>query len=262
MIDDWDVRLRGSHHADPSCADDPPTSRTRERSLLAFLREAEITDCQLVPWGSNYTFAVALERRGEPPLIGIYKPRRGEIPLWDFDSGTLYRREYAAYLLSRVLGWRFIPPTVIRSGPHGVGTVQLYIEPDRSIRDRDLRATNRDELRRVALFDLLTNNADRKGSHCFVGLRYRQIWGIDHGLTFHVDPKLRTVIWDFCGEPIEDDLLERVRALLRHQRRVRSLLAPYLQAAEIDCLFVRARGLLAHPEFPQLSSRRNIPYGW
>src|SRR5436305_1850227 len=87
------------------------------------LSDGEITACELLPWGSNYSFAVALSLDGQPDVIGIYKPRRGEVPLWDFPDGTLYRREYAAYLLSQALGWDFIPTTVVREGPHGVGSV-------------------------------------------------------------------------------------------------------------------------------------------
>ncbi|WP_197066297.1 SCO1664 family protein [Thermorudis peleae] len=240
-----------------------PEGPVTVRQVRQWLADGQITDCQLVPWGSNYTFAVVLELPDRPPLLGIYKPKRGEAPLWDFPAGTLYQREYAAYLLSRVLGWSFIPPTVIRSGPHGIGTVQLYIEPDDTLlRNRASQRLYADQLRRIALFDLITNNADRKASHYFVGRYDRRVWGIDHGLTFHVDPKLRTVLWDFCGELIPPALLADLRRLARHAGLVRALLRPYIQRAELDQLFVRVQHLLAQPLFPMLNPRRNIPFGW
>lgn len=233
-----------------------------ERLALQALERAEIKETQLVPWGSNFTFAVALEI-GEPePFIGIYKPEQGEAPLWDFPPGTLFQREYAAYLLSRFLGWRFVPPTVIRTGPHGVGTVQLYIEPEQ---DRG-RATNwadyEDELFQMALFDVIANNADRKASHFYLGRFQRQLWGIDHGLTFNCDPKLRTVIWDFEGEPVPQHLQSRLARLDRHQEQLFSLLDPYLNADEILMLLVRAEQILRNGTMPMLRSRRNIPFGW
>lgn len=214
---------------------------------------------ELVPWGTNGTFAVVLEQRFVPDLIGIYKPARGEAPLWDFPSGTLYRREYASYLLSRMLGWTFIPPTVIRDGPYGIGTVQLYIEPD----DQPLRGTElRPQLQRIALFDLITNNADRKASHLFRGRYDHRLWGIDHGLTFHVDPKLRTILWDFCGETIPSHLLRDLERLLRHRSVVERVLSRYLEPEELRTLWRRCAHLLARPIYPMLNPRRNIPFGW
>ncbi|HET9014161.1 MAG TPA: SCO1664 family protein [Thermomicrobiaceae bacterium] len=243
----------------------PPDARDRpapDPATLAALATGRIADCKLVPWGSNYTFAVALDLPGADPLTAIYKPERGEVPLWDFDSGTLYRREYASFLLSCLLGWHFIPPTVIRDGPHGVGTVQLYVEPDESVHDRTVRREYRRDLERIALFDLLANNADRKASHCFVGRADRRVWGIDHGLTFHVQPKLRTVIWDFCGEPIDVDLLAALGALAADKPAVRAALRPFLARQEIDMLFARLANLLDGQIFPMLNPRRNVPYGW
>jgi uncharacterized repeat protein (TIGR03843 family) len=230
------------------------------------LRSWTIEQCQLVPWGSNYTFAVVLR---DPvgacdDQIGIYKPRAGEAPLWDFPPGSLYQREHAAFLLSRALGWRFIPETVIRDGPHGIGTVQRYVEPEPDVHYFNIREQlreHRDELQRVALFDLLTNNADRKAGHCFRGKHDGRIWGIDHGLTFNVQPKLRTVIWEFCGEPIADELLERVLAVATDDQLVAPL-RRYLEPLEIQALRGRAERIVDAGIFPQLNSRRNIPYGW
>lgn len=241
-----------------------------DEATLHALRKSRITDSQLVPWGSNYTFAVSLDYPGDflpegdgaATLTGIYKPGRGEIPLWDFDAGTLYKREYASYLLSCLLDWRFVPPTVIRDGPHGIGTVQLYVEPETGISDRKLLEEHGAALRRVFLFDLLTNNADRKASHCFVGRVDRRVWGIDHGLTFHVQPKLRTVLWAFCGDPVEPELIRVLEALEANAKRIRHLLRPYLDPGEIEMLFSRSRAIRESRVFPMLNPRRNIPYGW
>jgi hypothetical protein len=228
-----------------------------------FLCTAEISECKLVPWGSNYTFAVVLDDpAGEhEQAIGIYKPRAGEAPLWDFPSGTLYQREYASYVLSRYLGWEFIPCTVIRDGPHGIGTVQLYIEPEERLHYGVLREEHRDELQRMAVFDIVTNNADRKASHFFRGAEDNKIWGIDHGLTFNVHPKLRTVIWDFIGEPIESDLIETLIRLYVDDD-LPNRLKSHLDPLEIEALRARAARLAETAVFPEMSSRRNIPYGW
>jgi hypothetical protein len=168
---------------------------------------------------SNYTFLVELcaDAGDGPGVLAVYKPAQGESPLWDFPTGTLYRREVAAYLLARHLGWPRVPPTVVRDdAPHGVGALQLYVEalPERHYLDAGGEPA--DTWVEVALFDVLTNNADRKSGHCLTdadGL----VWVIDHGLTFHADPKLRTVIWDFAGEPVPPRLradLERAAGSL------------------------------------------------
>lgn len=240
---------------DPSSCDDRDTER--------FLRSAEITDCKLVPWGSNYTFAVVLQdpAREHAQSIGIYKPKAGEAPLWDFPSGTLYQREFAAYIVSQFLGWEFIPRTIIRDGPHGIGTVQLYVEPEERLRYSVLRDEHREAMQRMAIFDIVTNNADRKASHVFRGANDRKVWGIDHGLTFNVHPKLRTVIWDFIGEPIEGDLLDALIRLCVADD-LSALLKPHLDPLEIEALRARAARLADAAVFPELSSRRNIPYGW
>ncbi len=264
MSDEWTRGLyhrqaanplaHGNGQAGPSPVDEP--------GILDTLQNGEIIDCRLIPWGSNYTFAATVKPSHGPSLVAVYKPRMGEAPLWDFAEGTLYQREYAAYLLCRAIGWHFIPPTVLRDGPHGIGTLQLYIEPGATLHDRGLRRKHTDALRQVALFDLLTNNADRKAGHCFAGRHDGRLWGIDHGLTFHLHPKLRTVIWEFSGEPVPDDLLVTLRAVQQEPDAVRATLAPHLATNEIDMLFIRIGRVLANPVFPVLNSRRNIPYGW
>ena len=168
---------------------------------------------------SNYTFLVELcgDAAREEPLMAVYKPARGESPLWDFPTGSLYRREVAAYLLAKFLGWPRIPPTVIREqAPHGVGALQLFVEAEPDLHYLVANAKPVETWFEVALFDVLTNNADRKSGHCLTDAEGR-VWVIDHGLTFHVDPKLRTVIWDFAGESVPDRLrpdLERASAEL------------------------------------------------
>lgn len=227
----------------------------------AVLVSGAITSCQLIPWGSNYTFAVRLEDGQGRQTLAVYKPMRGEAPLWDFPSGTLYLRERAAYVACRLLGWDFIPPTVIREGPHGIGSLQLYIDPDESANFFEFRAQRREELQRIALFDLLANNADRKAGHCLLG-KDGKLWGIDHGLTFNQVPKLRTVILDFCGQPIPEPLLGPLEALRADPRRMatlRAALRRYLSPAEVDAFFRRLDGLLETRRYPLLDRYRHSP---
>jgi hypothetical protein len=167
---------------------------------------------------SNYTFLAELcGPDAGASMLAVYKPLEGESPLWDFPSGTLYRREVAAYLVSKHLGWPRIPPTVVREeAPHGVGAMQMYVvaEPEHHYLSRG--AEPEDTWIEVAVFDVLTNNADRKSGHCLTDAEGR-VWVIDHGLTFHVDPKLRTVIWDYAGRPVPARMrrdLERLDQLL------------------------------------------------
>lgn len=229
----------------------------------AFMQRAEIVDCELVPWGSNYTFAVLLEDpQGErEEAIAIYKPASGEIPLWDFPDDTLYRREYAAYLVSQALGWDFIPPTIIREGPHGIGSLQQYVEPEDNAHYFTFRDEHIDELRRIALFDVITNNADRKASHCIRGALDRRIWGIDHGLTFNIEPKLRTVIWDFQLEQVPDCYREQLEQI-SDDEELATQLSEYLDSREVSAFRMRARNLAKTGVFPPLISRRSIPWGW
>lgn len=231
-------------------------------TVIDFLRSGEIIGIEPVPWGSNYSFAVVV-RHDDSERVAIYKPLRGEVPLWDFPDGTLYRREQASFLVSQALGWRFIPPTVIRDGPHGIGTVQLYIEPTRRSLSRGRRADYQEGLRRVALFDVIANNADRKPGHCFIGTDGR-LWGIDHGLTFNVAPKLRTIIWDFCGDPIPDDLKADLIRLIESQNDMElgPQLRDLLDAREVDVFFGRAERLVRAGAFPALDPARNVPRGF
>ncbi len=231
------------------------------------LQCGEITAYEVVPWGSNYTFLAALaDKEGEARMIGIYKPRQGEAPLWDFPEGTLYQREYAAYRLSVWLGWDLIPETVIREdGPYGVGTLQLYVEPEDETHYFSLRDAHGDDLKRMALFDLLVNNADRKGGHLFKG-KDGKVYGIDHGLTFNTQPKLRTVIWDYTGQPIPDALLHDLESRFNDPEAVETLRAeldPLLSKAEIDRFFNRVGRVLRKPAYPGFGpgNTHHVPYG-
>jgi hypothetical protein len=229
------------------------------------LERGTIDSIELIPWGSNYTFAALVIGAEGERCYAVYKPRRGEVPLRDFPGGTLYKREVAAYLFSRHLGWNMIPPTVVREeGPHGIGSLQLYVEPraGASGQYERLRESHRCDLQRMAVFDVLANNADRKGGHCLLDVR-GHIWGIDHGLTFHNVPKLRTVIWDYCGEPIPAELVDSLVAFRSSRPRMSALrqaLEPLLASAEYDALLQRWDRLLANPCFPNLDPYRNVPW--
>ena len=222
------------------------------------LTQGEITSLELHPWGSNYTF-VAKVRSSSSECRAIYKPRDGEIPLWDFPGATLYKREYAAYLFSQILGWDFIPLTVIRDGPHGVGSLQFYVDHDPRVTYFDLRETEAAVLRMMACFDLVINNADRKDVH-FLQDDGGKVWGIDHGLTFNSVLKVRTVIWDFGGEPIPGVLLEALSAFLkgltRPDERVRELM-DLLDEDEVAALIHRIAWILDLREYPSIRRQRH-----
>ncbi|MCX6036355.1 MAG: hypothetical protein NTW99_00365, partial [Chloroflexi bacterium] len=148
-------------------------------------------------FGSNYTFLVTVRHAGQE-VPAVYKPRRGEQSLWDFPAASLAGREVAAYLVSEALGFGFVPLTVLRDGPFGPGSLQQYIEHNPNLHYFTFKPADRQRLRPAALFDLLVNNADRKGGHILLQKRTRKLTLIDHGLCFHAEDKLRTVIWDFA----------------------------------------------------------------
>lgn len=211
---------------------------------------------------SNYAFLARVEY-DEVDALAVYKPRRGEVPLWDFPRGTLCVREVAAYLLSRALGWPSVPPTVLRDGEYGPGMLQLYIDCDVQQHYFTFRDVRGADLIPVALFDILTNNADRKGGHLLLD-RQGAIWAIDHALTFHPDPKLRTVIWDFAGRPIPPGYLDDVRELLTYlapETDFYQVLAQLLTAEELDALGRRADKLISAGHFPEPNPRRrHVPW--
>jgi uncharacterized repeat protein (TIGR03843 family) len=210
-----------------------------------------------MPWSSNATFLVNLTC-GEQQAQAIYKPVRGERPLWDFEPG-LHRREVAAYLLSQAMGFDLVPPTVIRDGPYGEGSLQWFVEVDHRqhyFTIHEERPELHDALRAVALFDLIANNTDRKSGHVLIDAD-DHIWGIDHGLCFSADFKLRTVVWDFGGEVISEDLLRVARQL---SKRVPLEVAALLADDEVSALRKRAAWLAANPVFPVDQSGRRYPW--
>lgn len=212
----------------------------------------------LLAGSSNYTFLATLGQ--DPQALVVYKPRRGETPLWDFPLGTLCNREEGAYLVSAAAGWSFVPPTVVRDGPLGPGAVQRFIDHDPGVTAFDLARRHGPELMRIALFDVIVNNADRKAGHVFID-EQGSIWGIDHGLCFHEQAKLRTVLWDFIDDPVpaeELQAVERLREALRCDLgdRLDGLLDP----RELSALAGRADWVLDNRVFPPPGPGR--PYPW
>lgn len=215
-------------------------------------------------YGSNYTFMVVGKFQDES-FKAVYKPVRGERPLWDFPSQTLAQREVAAYLVSEALGWSLVPPTVFRleESPMGPGSAQLFIEHDPEHHYFNFNAADRRYLPAIMVFDLLINNADRKAGHLLIDPE-GALWLIDHGLCFHVEDKLRTVIWDHAGEPIPENLLADVQNLITQLEPEQSLaaaLVPYLLPEEIHALQSRARSLIDYPFFPLPPEDRRA-YPW
>ena len=228
-----------------------------EQSGFDLLRNGEFVTCELTPLGSNYTFLASLHW-GDRDGQAIYKPRDGEVPLWDFPRGTLYKREYGAYLLSQALGWDFIPPTIIRDGPYGIGSVQQYVDHDPRLNYYTLSEADADELRMIACFDLVANNTDRKANHVLVDGNGK-LWGIDQGLTFHADTKIRTVIWDFGGEPIPDYYLDSLTQLAGQLNRPEGMLRELLELLlpeEVQALHQRVQWVLTERAYPGLPGRR------
>lgn len=215
------------------------------------LREGEIDLLGRMAWSSNATFLVNIGH-DDVEVPAIYKPQRGERPLWDFPEGTLCNREVAAYELSQALGWSIVPETVLRDGPHGVGMVQQFVDHDPDDHYFTLLEAHMEDFERFAAFDVLANNADRKGGHCLLGLVDGHVWGIDHGLTFHVADKLRTVIWDFAGDRVPDGILSTLECIVAELdggaigQRLGELLAP----SEVDAVRARAEHLLRAGTFP------------
>lgn len=222
------------------------------------LLQGDIELLGLLPGASNYTF---LARLGDDDsALVVYKPRRGEAPLWDFPSGTLCQRETAAFEVSRAGGFGFVPATVLRDGPLGVGAVQSFVEHDFDCTAFDLYESHGGDLRRIALFDLVVNNADRKAGHVFPDADGK-VWAIDHGICFHTEPKLRTVLWDFAGAPIPDEDCERLRSLQASLLGpLGEVLAPLLDAAELDMLSRRVAAVLAAGVFPAPEAGRSFPW--
>jgi uncharacterized repeat protein (TIGR03843 family) len=228
---------------------------------IAFLMHADPEIEGRMPWSSNGTFLVTMRCDGpdgtEVEQQAIYKPVRGERPLWDFEPG-LHRRERAMYLLSEHLGIGVVPPTVIRDGPLGEGSYQWFVDADH--REHyftifEQHEALHDQLRQIAVLDILANNTDRKSGHCL--LAHDRVWAIDNGLCFSSPYKLRTVIWEFAGESIDDELLERVAPMVE---RIPLDVAALLDDDEIEAMQRRATALVTDRVLPHDETGRRYPW--
>lgn len=235
---------------------DPPLDPP---AVLDILGSGEVEVLGRMPWSSNATLLVEV-RHADACLRAVYKPRRGERPLWDFPAG-LDQREVAAYELSRWLGWDIVPETVLRADglPFGVGSLQRFVPFDVEAHYFTLLEdpARHLALRTIGCFDLLANSADRKGGHCLAGDDGR-VWAVDNGLTFHAEPKLRTVIWDFSSQAIDDHLLDDVRRVAAEggPGSLASLIDDDERAALVD----RAEQVVAEGTFPVDVTGRCYPW--
>lgn len=237
------------------------TAEASVERITTLLSEGELTPVGLLPGASNDTF-LATVSDGDLEAYSVYKPRSGEAPLWDFPDGTLYLREMAAYVVSRALGWDQVPPTVIRDGSLGVGMVQLFIDHDPGEHYLTLGPAHPEVFRRVAAFDVVINNADRKSGHCLLQRGAERIWIVDHGVTFLAHPKLRTVIWDYAGERIPDQILTDLTRLASelHVGPGRDQLSTLLDDGEVDAMRERVEALTTNATYPEPGPGR--PYPW
>jgi uncharacterized repeat protein (TIGR03843 family) len=232
-------------------------------NILKLLALGELEVQGMLPWSSNYTLLVSV-RYEDMQGLAVYKPRRGERPLWDFPRGTLCQRELAAYLLSADLGWMLVPPTVLRDGPYGVGSVQLYIDCDQEAHLFTMQREGgyESQIQRLAAFDVIANNADRKSGHCLKGADGR-LWSIDHGICFHAEPKLRTVLWDYAGEPLPDDILEDLQGLrerVRADGQLIKAIGGLIDADEVRAFRRRLDRLVDQRHYPNPGSGRSVPW--
>ena len=238
-----------------------PVGPEEIREAEEVIASGELEVIGLLPRASNSTF-LARACDGDREAMAVYKPVAGETPLWDFPDGSLAARETAAYRVARSLGWPGVPPTVLRDGPQGPGAVQLFVEMDpRGEHYFTLAERRPDDFRDVALFDLVVNNADRKSGHCLLDVAGR-VFVIDHGVCFHQEPKLRTVIWEFAGEAVPPgrvDDLERLEGELA-RGELRRELSTLLSAREVEATVKRARTARTRGVFPHPGPGR--PYPW
>ena len=228
--------------------------------ILELLQTGNVEVLGLIPYSSNYTF-LAKVTAGEAEALAVYKPIRGERPLWDFPDGTLAAREVAAFLLSEAGGWSLVPPTVLREdAPLGPGSLQFFIHHDPERHFFALVEERIDDFTVFAAFDAVINNADRKGGHVLEAKDGR-LWAVDHGLSFHVEPKLRTVIWEFAEQPFEDglrDILKRTEEQLEGALGER--LTKILSLEESAATLARVKRLRAAGHFPTPETDRPLPW--
>lgn len=209
-----------------------------------------------LPWSSNGTFLVHVGE-GEGAVPAVYKPLRGERPLWDYPPG-LYRREIAAWVVSEALGLGLVPETVEREGPFGPGSVQRFVEADFAEHYFTIvqRPEHHGRLKAICALDLVINSGDRKAGHCLLDASGR-LWAIDNGLCLHADPKTRTVVWDFGGQPIPEELVEAASRLALDPP---AELDGLVDAQEVEALVTRASRLARQPVFPPMRSPRSLPW--
>lgn len=231
---------------------------TDELNHLHLLQTAQVDIEGRMPWSSNATFLCNLTVEGELVGQAIYKPLRGERPLWDFEPG-LHRREVAAYLLSEAMGLGIVPPTVLRDGPLGEGSLQWYVNADHQQHYFTLfeqRPDLHDAMQSFALFDFVANNTDRKSGHILID-EHDRLWGIDHGLCFSAEFKLRTVVWEFSDQPVPAHLVSAAAALCD---AVPLQVAALLSDDEVEALRERADWVVDHPVFPADPTGRRYPW--
>ncbi len=239
-------------------------TRLPANDVLTIIEQGTLGVQGLMPYSSNYTLLVSLDYAGET-LLAVYKPRRGERPLWDFPRGTLYQREVAAFVVDAFLGFDLVPPTVVRDGPYGVGAVQLFIpsDPEEHLFTMQREGCYHDELLQLAAFDCVINNADRKSGHCLKGFDNR-LWAIDHGIAFHVEDKLRTVLWDFVGMHFPDDVRAALntlhRCLTERRAPVVKQLCNLLSPDELHAMHERVELLLLGGTYPEPGPGPNVPW--
>jgi uncharacterized repeat protein (TIGR03843 family) len=235
------------------------TDRVDDESTLELLRTGEIEVLGLLPYSSNYTF---LARLG-PETLAVYKPRRGERPLWDFPHGSLAGREVAAYFVSEAAGWHIVPPTVLREdAPLGPGSLQLFVEHDPERHYFVMMEERAEDLVKFAAFDVVVNNADRKSGHVIEDSSGR-LWAVDHGVTFHLEDKLRTVIWAYAGLPLDPKTtaaLETLGAALAEPGGLGAQLSEVLTEAEVAATLARVESLLVEGRFPPPPADRPLPW--
>jgi uncharacterized repeat protein (TIGR03843 family) len=215
--------------------------------LIELFESGEMEIEGRMPYSSNATLLVTVDD-GERSHQAIYKPGRGERPLWDFPP-DLYKREVAMFRLAAALGWDVVPPTTLAIGPHGEGSVQAFVDADFEQHYFTLHeaGVGRPDLERLCVLDIIANNTDRKSGHCLLA-RNGRIYGIDHGLSFHAQYKLRTVMWDFVDEPVPAEMLADIERFLTDGPPVE--LTCLLDSLENDAMLSRAKALLEAATFP------------
>ncbi len=231
-----------------------------QEGILNSLSCGEIEPLGRITWGSNFTILVKINT--SPPaqqeIFGIYKPVKGERPLWDFPSG-LAKRERCAYLVSEQLGWNLIPPTVLREGPAGEGSLQFFINAEKDFFDLvpDEKPLYSEQLEKLCALDVVMNSTDRKSGHILID-EDGKIWGIDNALSFHSDFKLRTVLWDFAGEKIPSSIIQDLKDFL--DAGPDGELNEHLSPAEIEAVIQRAGWVTQNACFPRDEGRYSYPY--